>query len=306
MSPVTRGECAMALRSTNPNVFDLVTAGHHFLIHALPFREPDTRQALATFAETVRRCDVPSVDIDGVLLRCLRVLGRHDTRRVPSLVERYLLDGPVPGNELSEFVSCVENVLAYHSVRNGSVQQALEFINTRFYDSNCTPRVVARAVGLRLSTLCVLFKRHTGHTMREHIRTVRLGQAAALLSATSKSVKEVWVDVGYTHASNFDHDFKHSFHMTPSQYRVAALRPAAHDTYIASAPARCETTHRASGRPIRVLIIDGDETSRTIITSYLNTDGYHVTTAGTGADGLTAITRSLPDVILLDHRLPDM
>lgn len=70
-----------------------VTAGHRFLLQVLPFRDPESQEALTTFVETAQRIDAPRMTVSLVLLQCLVVLSHHIEHRVPSLLEQYLLDG---------------------------------------------------------------------------------------------------------------------------------------------------------------------------------------------------------------------
>ncbi|MGD2174155.1 MAG: sigma-54 dependent transcriptional regulator [Candidatus Brocadiaceae bacterium] len=54
----------------------------------------------------------------------------------------------------------------------------------------------------------------------------------------------------------------------------------------------------------RVVLVDDDETIRTSIETYLQDRDYDVHTAGTAEDGLEAIDRYLPDVLLVDLKMP--
>jgi len=53
-----------------------------------------------------------------------------------------------------------------------------------------------------------------------------------------------------------------------------------------------------------VLVVDDDESVRTMLAEYLSTHGYAVAQAGSGAAMREAIGKTLPDVVLLDVRLP--
>lgn len=57
---------------------------------------------------------------------------------------------------------------------------------------------------------------------------------------------------------------------------------------------------------ISVLIIEDEKSICDFISKTLNSHEYKVMTAFNGKDGLTMITSSLPDVVLLDLGLPDM
>jgi DNA-binding response OmpR family regulator len=54
----------------------------------------------------------------------------------------------------------------------------------------------------------------------------------------------------------------------------------------------------------RVLIVEDDRSIREMVAEYLGSQGYEVSQAEGGSDMREAIERSLPDVVLLDVRLP--
>jgi len=56
--------------------------------------------------------------------------------------------------------------------------------------------------------------------------------------------------------------------------------------------------------PIKVLIVDDEETLRTHVAAYLEDEGFDVTTVADGETALEALTQNPPDVALVDIRLP--
>jgi AraC-like DNA-binding protein/CheY-like chemotaxis protein len=284
--------------------FALITAGHHFLMKVLPFRKHESYHALDSFVASARRLELSAVDHDAVLLRCLTVL---DSRAmvIPRLIDRYLATAFTPVDCLSRFSECVKDCLRYHCITNGSVQEALSFLATRYADPQCTPQLVAESLGMRLPTLDVLFKQQTGGTLTEHLRHLRVERAAILLATTNMSVKEVWAEVGYNHHSNFDHDFKRRFQCPPREYRARAQRPVARTLLGEDADEREDAAGRgpAENDKETVLIVDDDDLTRATLSIYLRGEGYAVSTAASGAEVLPEFNRLSPDVILLDYRL---
>lgn len=57
---------------------------------------------------------------------------------------------------------------------------------------------------------------------------------------------------------------------------------------------------------IRILLIEDDRSICSFITTTLCTNGYLVTTAASGTEGISLAASNRPDVILLDLGLPDM
>jgi two-component system phosphate regulon response regulator OmpR len=56
--------------------------------------------------------------------------------------------------------------------------------------------------------------------------------------------------------------------------------------------------------PARLLVVDDDASVRAMLREYLGDHGYAVAEAGSGAEMREQIERELPDVVLLDLRLP--
>lgn len=54
------------------------------------------------------------------------------------------------------------------------------------------------------------------------------------------------------------------------------------------------------------LIVDDNEKNRKLAAAVLSAGGFETLEAGTGAEGVALATEHVPDVILMDLRLPDM
>jgi CheY-like chemotaxis protein len=55
-----------------------------------------------------------------------------------------------------------------------------------------------------------------------------------------------------------------------------------------------------------VLIVDDNEKNRKLAAAVLSAAGFETLEAGTGSEGLALAAERVPDVILMDLRLPDM
>ena len=69
------------------------------------------------------------------------------------------------------------------------------------------------------SRLAVLFKEYTGITFVNYVTEKKLTYAKQLLRTTSMTTLQICEKVGYTSLSAFNHLFKKTFSMTPSEYR---------------------------------------------------------------------------------------
>ena len=88
---------------------------------------------------------------------------------------------------------------------------------------NFTLGKMAESVNLSAPYFCYLFKTIVGVPPAKYLKSLRMQQAATLLTTTFLSVKEVVRRVGLTDESHFVRDFKRLYGMTPSEYRNSAL-----------------------------------------------------------------------------------
>ena len=84
-------------------------------------------------------------------------------------------------------------------------------------------REMAESVDLSPPYFCYLFKSITGLPPAKYLKSLRLQQAATLLTSTFLGVKEIVRRVGCTDESHFVRDFKRRYGMTPSEYRNRSL-----------------------------------------------------------------------------------
>ena len=98
------------------------------------------------------------------------------------------------------------------------VRAVLSVLDRDFASVPDYPDLAAR-LGLCLPRLEHLFKRDTGHSMRDHVRARRLEAAAELLAGSRQRISEIAWAVGYKDAANFNHAFHEHFGMSPRAYR---------------------------------------------------------------------------------------
>jgi len=82
---------------------------------------------------------------------------------------------------------------------------------------------MAESANLSAPYFCYLFKSITGIPPAKYLKSLRMQQAATLLTTTFLSVKEIVKRVGCTDESHFVRDFKRMYGKTPSAYRNGAL-----------------------------------------------------------------------------------
>jgi AraC-like DNA-binding protein/CheY-like chemotaxis protein len=286
---------------------EIVTAGYHFLLDVLPIREPQSREALERFVAACEGAQTSIVELDLVLMRCLEVLSGHGEQWIPGLLDEYVQAAADVPNPITRFSQCVSRQLRFRGIDDALVRDVVSVIGGHFANPDCSPRFVAQKLDHPLRKLELRFHNHSGLTVREHIREVRLEHACDLLKTPNKSIKEIWVAVGYLHHSNFDHDFKRRFGCTPSAYRARPSRStqALYRPRINALSEPLELTLTRPARPCTLLIVDGDDYGRSVLRTSLQSDNLVVHEASKGREGLTIAEHIRPEVILLEYRLPD-
>lgn len=78
---------------------------------------------------------------------------------------------------------------------------------------------LADIAALSPSGLHRMFHRHTRQTVSDYVMRLRIGEACALLSGTSRPIAHVASDVGYNALANFNRQFRTLKGMTPRDYR---------------------------------------------------------------------------------------
>jgi AraC family transcriptional regulator len=82
---------------------------------------------------------------------------------------------------------------------------------------------LGRKIGCSHFYLSRIFSNHTGPTITQHLRQLRMEKAAELLRAGEHNVTEVAMEVGYSSPSHFSQAFHETFGCCPGLYPVAAI-----------------------------------------------------------------------------------
>jgi AraC-like DNA-binding protein len=280
------------------------TAIAHFLHRAPPVHTPCMEDALTVLIRAMEYLNPPSAILDASLLQCLIILSPH-ANNPSSLLSRFVSKRSISKGSLESFSECVREHINHKIHKNQTVHDSIAIIEESYHDSRLKEKNIAARLGVRASTLSVAFIKRTGVPLHLYLRNTRLHHASHLLRHTDRTIKEVWSSVGYNFASNFDHDFKRHFGITPRAYRVSntgrtgAVGPAA-------PPSREHSDRRHRLRapgPHTVLIVDDDHGWRSSIDTYLRLEGFRTVTAGTADEAFAALTRLDVDAVLFDYHL---
>ena len=103
------------------------------------------------------------------------------------------------------------------------VQQVIILMEDRF-DQHLSVTDLAKAVNLSPWRLCHIFKSETNVAPLQYLRALRMEHAKRLLETTFLSVKQVMTAVGLRDESHFVRDFKTTYGVYPTTFRLSLAR----------------------------------------------------------------------------------
>jgi AraC-like DNA-binding protein len=98
------------------------------------------------------------------------------------------------------------------------IDRVLDHIHVHYADGIAI-EALADIAALSPSGLHRLFRRHTRMTVSDYVMRLRIGEACALLSGTSRPIAHIAGDVGYNALANFNRQFRALKGLTPREYR---------------------------------------------------------------------------------------
>ncbi len=106
--------------------------------------------------------------------------------------------------------------------RSQLVEHALRRLESDI-ERSLDARKFAASLGISDSHLRFLLKRETGHSLRQHLRRMRVERAKRMLRETPLNINEIARRVGYRSAPHFCAVFKRETGMTPGTYSKSLL-----------------------------------------------------------------------------------
>lgn len=98
------------------------------------------------------------------------------------------------------------------------IQESIGYIR-KHLDTDISVSEIAEYVGMNPEYLTKLFKKSTGHTLKEYVINEKMESAKMLLATTTLPVTLISSHVGYGNYSNFTRSFKQLVGCTPMEYR---------------------------------------------------------------------------------------
>ncbi|PWT86427.1 MAG: hypothetical protein C5B57_01100 [Blastocatellia bacterium] len=99
-------------------------------------------------------------------------------------------------------------------------RRALKMIAERYVDPTFDIHAAAAGCGVTREHLARVIREGTGKTFTDLLRGRRMQEARRLLMETDLRIKEIYQQVGLISPSEFDHLFKHTWGISPTEYRL--------------------------------------------------------------------------------------
>ncbi|SDR29646.1 AraC family transcriptional regulator [Pseudovibrio sp. Tun.PSC04-5.I4] len=88
------------------------------------------------------------------------------------------------------------------------------------YTRSLSLEEIAETAALSVSGVHRLFLRHTGQSISEYLKRIRIGDACSQLASSDAPISMIAQDVGYSALANFNRQFRAVKGMTPREYRA--------------------------------------------------------------------------------------
>jgi len=130
-------------------------------------------------------------------------------------------------NSLLSLLVCITRLYDYQNGRSMpmvsdhmDIDELLRYISIN-YGSKLSLETLAAKMHLSREYLCRFFKKHTGKTIFDYIREVRISRAKHLLRTSNHTAADIGAYCGYPSVSCFQKAFKKVVGMSPNEFRAS-------------------------------------------------------------------------------------
>lgn len=269
--------------------FETMSAAHRFIVAVRASPAGANVTLVRAFASALRH--IPPPIVEGVLLKIILSVGQS-VGGLGGVLEAYKEAEERLHDPLARFVSVFEQSVLLEADRSRAVRATLNILSADFRNRGLSLASVAARVGTNPRSLGHQIRMATGITFRQILRRHRMDAAALQLQDLAVSIKSVWIDLGYTSAADFNHDFVREFGLSPTAYRKTIRSAAAAQSQM------------DEGRP-SVLLVDDDESTTATMGVFFALDGWRVEQVPSAARAAGTCAHAGPTVAIIDFRLPD-
>ena len=107
--------------------------------------------------------------------------------------------------------------------KNEKFDNVINYINSNFI-KDISAASISRQFGYDESYFCRKFKKITGITITNYIRTQRLEHARILLEKTRESIRHIAISCGFTDTAYFSNCFRKMYGISPTKYRMTIIK----------------------------------------------------------------------------------
>lgn len=112
---------------------------------------------------------------------------------------------------------CIDTNNSYTN-KSENFDNVINYINLNF-QKNISSSIISKQFGYDESYFCRKFKKITGITVTNYIKTQRLEHARRLLEKTEESIRHIAISCGFIDAAYFTNCFKSIYKIAPTKYR---------------------------------------------------------------------------------------
>ena len=117
---------------------------------------------------------------------------------------------------------CIDNS-NYSPQSHEKFDNVIDYINSNFI-KDISASSISRQFGYDEAYFCRKFKKTTGITITNYIRTQRLEHARILLEKTRESIRHIAISCGFTDTAYFSNCFRKMYGISPTKYRTTFIK----------------------------------------------------------------------------------
>lgn len=121
-----------------------------------------------------------------------------------------------------DFEANIKSVLhkyCYGKEKTDEADEIIRFVEENYLEYDFSLEKVAEHAGISKGQMSKLFRAKTGLSYIDYITHLRMEKAKELLGQTDRSIKDIFMTVGYTDVTSASRKFKAYYGMNPSVYR---------------------------------------------------------------------------------------
>ncbi len=125
-------------------------------------------------------------------------------------------------DKTGDFEANIKSVLHKYCLGKGKTDEAdeiIRFVEENYLEYDFSLEKVAEHAGISKGQMSKLFRAKTGLSYIDYITHLRMEKAKELLGQTDRSIKDIFMTVGYTDVTSASRKFKAYYGMNPSVYR---------------------------------------------------------------------------------------